>query len=219
MTAVPPAPERPFETPQFRAAFAELLAWRRDVRSFRTDPVGEDLVLALLRAAALAPSVGLSQPWRFVRVRDSGLRGGVRESFRRCNTDALAGYEGVDAKLYAELKLAGLDEAPEHLAVFSDQATAMGRGLGRRTMPQTLDYSVVAAVQTLWLAARTLGLGLGWVSILDPGAVAALLDVPSEWKLIAYLCLGYPQDSSVTPELQRLGWEQKRDLDDFVFER
>jgi 5,6-dimethylbenzimidazole synthase len=219
MTAVSPAPERPFETRQFRAAFAELLAWRRDVRSFRTDPVDEALVLHLLRAAALAPSVGLSQPWRFVRVRDAGRRGGVRESFRRCNTDALAGYEGGDAKLYAELKLAGLDEAPEHLAVFSDQATATGRGLGRRTMPQTLDYSVVAAVQTLWLAARTLGLGLGWVSILDPGAVVALLEVPSDWKLIAYLCLGYPQDSSVTPELQRLGWERKRDLDDFVFDR
>ena len=198
-----------FERESFRATFGELLAWRRDVRSFRADPVAGELVLQLLRMAALAPSVGFSQPWRFVRVLSAAPRKAVRASFQSCNAEALTGYQGKDAQLYARLKLNGLDEAPEHIAVFCDHATATGRGLGRRTMPETLDYSVVAAVQILWLAARTYGLGLGWVSILDPCEVKRLLDVPADWKLIAYLCLGYPQDASTTPELQQLGWESK----------
>ena len=208
-----------FETPAFRAAFRELLAWRRDVRSFRPDPLPEALVTELLQAAVLAPSVGLSQSWRFVRVRSAGARGRVRQSFERCNAEALAGYDGEDATLYAGLKLAGLAEAPEHIAVFSDQATEVGRGLGRRTMPQALDFSVVASIQTLWLMARAYGVGIGWVSILDPAEVACALDAPESWKLIAYLCLGYPEAAGRTPELERQGWDKRVGLEEVVLER
>jgi 5,6-dimethylbenzimidazole synthase len=200
---------RSFETAEFQAALTDLFVWRRDVRSFRTDPVPEPLLDELLAAAALAPSVGLSQPWRFVRVRSPETREVVRASFETRNAEALAGYEGEAAKLYARLKLAGLDDAPEQYAVFCDDAVSAGRGLGRKSMPQTLDYSVVAAIHTLWLAARVRGVGLGWVSILDPEAVTAALDVPASWRLIAYLCLGWPSTASPEPELQRLGWERR----------
>jgi len=191
----------------FVADFERLLRVRRDVRHFSREPVAEALLARMLDAAECAPSVGLSQPWRFVRVDDPDRRAAVRESFRRANADALAGYDGDDAARYANLKLAGLDEAPVQLGVFTDIATASGRGLGRRTMPETLAYSTVAAVQNLWLMARALGLGVGWVSILDPAVVVAALDVPATWMLTAYLCVGYPCATDDTPELERRGWE------------
>jgi len=198
-----------FATAEFQGALRELFAWRRDVRSFRTDPLPQPLLDELLETAALAPSVGLSQPWRFVRVRSRTARLAVRASFETCNAQALGGYEGDDAVLYARLKLAGLDDAPEQYAVFCDHEAAAGRGLGRQTMPQALDYSVVAAVNTLWLAARARGVGLGWVSILDQDVVTQALAVPQGWRLIAYLCLGWPQAHNLEPELQRLGWEKR----------
>ncbi len=200
---------RAFETAAFRAAFDALLAWRRDVRRFRPDPLPDGLLAALIETAALAPSVGLSQPWRFARVRSEPARAAVRADFARCNAAALAGYDGEDGARYAKLKLAGLSEAPEQLAVFCDHATAQGRGLGRQTMPEMLDYSVVTAVHTLWLAARTRGVGVGWVSILDPEALRDVLATPPEWRLVAYLCLGFPEQDADEPELQRLDWERR----------
>src|SRR5262249_60626427 len=110
-------------------------------------------------------------------------------NFSAANERALAGYHGERAQLYAGLKLAGLKEAPRHLAVFCDEATEQGAGLGRQTMPETLRYSAVLAVHTLWLAARTRGIGVGWVSILDPAAATRPLQVPGNWTLGAHLCL------------------------------
>ena len=123
------------------------------------------------------------------------------------STAALACYEGERAALYANLKLSGLREAPVHLAIFCDHATEAGAGLGRKTMPETLDYSVVAAVHTFWLCARAENLGVGWVSILDPRQVCRTLDVPAQWKLIAYLCVGRPQEDHLDPELERHDWQ------------
>jgi 5,6-dimethylbenzimidazole synthase len=143
----------------------------------------------------------------------------IRENFERANAAALAAYEGEEAQAYARLKLAGLDEAPVHLAVFADPGTAQGRGLGRRTMPEMIEYSAVTAIHTLWLAARAHGVGLGWVSILDPAAVARSLDVPTEWSLVGYLCLGYPQDADDTPALERAGWEHRRPPGSFLLRR
>jgi 5,6-dimethylbenzimidazole synthase len=211
--------ESDFTTPEFAASLTELLRWRRDVRHFRTTPIPDEEVLSLLRIAQLAPSVGLSQPWRFMRVRSADARAAVRENFTRCNADALAGYAGDDAALYARLKLAGLDDAPVQLAVFCDPETTTGRGLGRRTMPEMAAYSVVTAVHTLWLAARVKGFGMGWVSILDPATLAHELKVPDAWQLIAYLCLGLPVETHCDPELQRLGWEQRQPLEAFLVER
>jgi 5,6-dimethylbenzimidazole synthase len=191
----------------FRARLAELFAWRRDVRRFTPDPVASSLIEGLVRTAAHAPSVGNSQPWRFVSVETAALREIIIANFQTCNAAALKSYEGERAALYAQLKLSGLREAPVHLAIFCDHATEAGAGLGRKTMPETLDYSVVAAVHTFWLAARAENLGVGWVSILDPNEICRTLDVPAQWKLVAYLCVGFPLEEHLDPELERHDWQ------------
>jgi 5,6-dimethylbenzimidazole synthase len=202
-----PAPE--FDQ-AFRARLLELVAWRRDVRRFRPDALPPGTLERLIETACLAPSVGLSQPWRFVTVEDAGRREAVRAEFRACNAQALAAYSGERAGRYAALKLEGLREAPHQLAVFCDRATQVGHGLGRRTMPEMAEYSVVAAVCTLWLAARAEGIGLGWISILDPARMTSLLDVPPDWRFIGYFCLGYPLHADDRPELERALWERRR---------
>jgi 5,6-dimethylbenzimidazole synthase len=211
--------EQPVFDQNFRLQFEELLKWRRDVRSFRSTQVEPQLIEHLIRLAALAPSVGYSQPWRFVLVESPTCRESVTANFEQCNREALNAYAGEKAQLYARLKLAGLREAPVHLAVFLSQRTDHGSGLGRATMPETLEYSAVLAVYTLWLAARSHGLGVGWVSILDPLTVNAALSVPEDWKLIAYLCIGYPQEEQPSPELFRNGWEVKLPTSDVLIRR
>jgi 5,6-dimethylbenzimidazole synthase len=192
----------------FRSDLVELIRWRRDVRRFRPDDAVEPaLVEHLIEIACHAPSVGYSQPWRFVQVESPERRAAIRENFMQANAAALAGYDGERAALYASLKLSGLDDAPVQLAVFCDDGTGTGHGLGSRTMPETLRYSVVTAVHTLWLMARAHGLGVGWVSILDPEAVACDLEVPASWSLVAYLCIGWPVEETDRPELERRGWQ------------
>ena len=203
----------------FRARLRELLAWRRDVRRFRREPLPGGMVERLIELACCAPSVGLSQPWRFVLVDDPMRRAAIVRNFSECNAVALAAQAGGRAGLYARLKLAGLDEAPCQLAVFVDPETAQGHGLGRLTMPEMIDYSVVAAVHTLWLTARAEGIGMGWVSILDPAMVREILDVPPAWRLIGYFCLGYPAAEDDAPELEREGWETRRPARDFMVRR
>jgi 5,6-dimethylbenzimidazole synthase len=193
----------------FQAEFAELVAWRRDVRRFRSEAVPEETLEHLFRLAELSPSVGNCQPTRLVRVDDENRREAVRQNFEAANRKALLAYDGERAQLYASLKLAGLREAPIHLAVFCDDATEQGHGLGARTMPETRRYSAVCALHTVWLAARAHGLGVGWVSILDPGRLAEALDVPRDWSFIAYLCVGWPQEERLTPELERAGWQAR----------
>ncbi|MEE7503642.1 5,6-dimethylbenzimidazole synthase [Methylobacterium mesophilicum] len=227
--------------PAFDAAFLHdldaLFAWRRDVRRFRTDPVDEAALRACLAAAHRAPSVGNSRPWRFVRVADPatsvgnsrpwgfvrvaepGRRRAVAENFAGCNDAAAEGYAADRAAQYRGLKLAGLREAPVHLAAFCDAATESGLGLGRASMPETLAYSVVGAVQCFWLAARARGLGVGWVSILEPDAVTAILAVPATWRLVAYLCVGYPVEEHLDPELERHGWQAEDRRGSALYER
>ena len=193
----------------FQIRLAELFRWRRDVRRFRRDAVAAEIVEDLVTLATLAPSVGHSQPWRFVSVDAPARRQAVIDNFSLCNATALASYGNEQAALYARLKLSGLSEAPVHLAVFCDKATADGHGLGRMTMPETLVYSVVGAIQNLALAARARGLGVGWISILDPGALAQSLDVPPEWQFLSYLCIGWPEEEHLDPELERHGWQDR----------
>ncbi|WP_062113630.1 5,6-dimethylbenzimidazole synthase [Aureimonas sp. AU40] len=201
-------------TPQFNAAFrAELrtlFEWRRDVRHFRRDALPEGTLERLLETASLAPSVGLSEPWRFVLVSDPARRAAIRAGFVRQNALATEKQAGERAALYARLKLEGMEAAPVQFALFADPDPAQGHGLGRRSMPETAAYSAVLAAHTLWLAARAEGLGLGWVSILDPAEVTGILDVPAGWHFIGYFCLGYPEASAASPELERAGWERRR---------
>ena len=191
----------------FTAQFTDLLRWRRDVRHFRPDPIAPHLLDRLLDAACLAPSVGYSQPWRFVAIESTGARTAVQANFERCNAEALGEYRGERAKLYATLKLAGLREAPVQFAVFTDAGTETGHGLGRTTMPEPLSWSTVMAIQNFWLAARAANVGVGWVSILDPEALRSELGVDPAWSFTAYLCVGYPRETSDQPELARRGWE------------
>jgi len=200
----------PFD-PAFQAELSRLFRLRRDVRRFLTEPVDEALLAGLLDEVGYAPSVGLSEPWRYVRVEDAAARAAVRDSFERCNEAALRGYDGDDARLYASLKLHGLEAAPVQLAVFSDTGSTQGRGLGTATMPEMRDYSVVCSVMLLWLAARARGLGMGWVSILEPEAVAEAVGAEPDWRLIAYLCLGWPAEEGEIPALETAGWERRRD--------
>jgi 5,6-dimethylbenzimidazole synthase len=194
----------------FRARLRDLIAWRRDVRRFRREPLPEGTLESLIELACLAPSVGLSQPWRFVIVEDEAVRSAIRQNFAACNADALSAQSQERAGHYARLKLAGLEEAPCHLAVFADRSTAQGGGLGRRTMPEMIEYSAVTAVHTIWLAARAQGIGMGWVSILEPKGVADALQISAEWKFIGYFCLGYAELDDTVPELEQEGWEKRR---------
>jgi 5,6-dimethylbenzimidazole synthase len=203
----------------FRSELRNLLMSRRDVRRFRTEPLPAGTLERLIELACLAPSVGLSQPWRFVIVDDALRRRAILEDFETCNANALKSYTGNLATKYVELKLAGLQEAPSQLAVFADRGTDIGHGLGRKTMPETAEYSVVAAIFTMWLAARAEGIGMGWISILDPKRVNAILEVPDTWRLIGYFCLGYPKAESIIPELEREGWEYRRHSESFVLRR
>ena len=202
------------EAPQFdagfRTTFADLLAWRRDVRQFRSDQAPDEATLAeLFDLAGLAPSVGNCQPTRFVRVDDHARRASIRANFEAANRDALSAYSGEKAALYARLKLAGLNDAPIHIAVFCDETTEQGHGLGARTMAETRRYSAVCALHTFWLASRARGLGVGWISILNPETVAEALDVPRAWTFIAYLCVGFPCEENLIPELERVGWQRR----------
>lgn len=195
--------------PDFREELLCLMRWRRDVRRFRTDPIEAAVLNRCLNAFALAPSVGLCEPWRLVRVDSTDARAAVLANFQTCNAAALASYDADRAAVYARLKLAGLQEAPVHLAVFCDDGTEKGAGLGAASMPETRAYSVVGAINLFWLALRAEGLGLGWVSILDPARLCRDLSVPDRWRFIGYLCIGWPERQSDTPELAQLGWENR----------
>ena len=201
-------------TPQFSADFQndlrDLMRWRRDVRRFRCDPVDPALLLACLDSFLMAPSVGLSEPWRVIRVSSADARAAALSNFEAANADALAGYDGDKAQLYSGLKLSGMREAPEQLAIYCDEDTGKGAGLGAATMPEMRRYSVVGAITQFWLLARAHGLGTGWVSILDPNQLSRDLGVPGTWRLVAYLCVGWPAENSLTPELETAGWEDRR---------
>mmetsp|Transcript_23420 Transcript_23420/g.41066 ORF Transcript_23420/g.41066 Transcript_23420/m.41066 type:complete len:210 (-) Transcript_23420:314-943(-) len=194
----------------FQNQLRNLMAWRRDVRRFRTDPVDEAVLMRCLDAFRLAPSVGLSEPWRVIRVSSDTARKSALENYRAANADALAGYSGAQAEKYSTLKLSGMSEAPEHIAVFCDESTNQGHGLGAGTMPEMRRYSVVGAINLMWLTARAQGLGMGWVSILDPVQLTQDLNVPKGWRLVSYLCIGWPETYSETPELETKGWDHRR---------
>lgn len=195
-------------TDHHRAALRDVLAWRRDVRHFRTDPIAPDLMARLKDQMAYAPSVGNARPWRVMSVENTDIRSQIIANFEEANREASEVYEGQEKADYLRLKLAGLYDAPVHLAVFTDVGVAEGRGLGRQTMPEMLSYSTAMAIYTLWLAARAENIGVGWVSILDPVAVAEVLQVPETWVFTGYLCLGYPVEDADTPLLHRTGWQE-----------
>jgi 5,6-dimethylbenzimidazole synthase len=186
---------------------------RRDVRSgFLPEPLQESTLLRLLEAAHCAPSVGLMQPARFIVIRAEATRIAVHRVFQRANEAASAIYDEQRRQLYGSLKLQGLLEAPQHLCVVCDERSSQGHGLGKQSMPRMPAYSVACAVQNLWIAGRAEGVGVGWVSILDTDELKNLLRIPREVELVAYLAIGYVDQFAERPDLERDGWETRREL-------
>ena len=196
----------------------EAIYGRRDVRRFRPDPVPDEALRRMLDAAHHAGSVGLMQPWNFLVLRSADVRRRVYEVFRAENEEAAGRYSGERRALYDSLKLQGITEAPLNLAVTCDRNRRGPHVLGRNSTRDTDLYSTCCAVQNLWLAGRAEGVGVGWVSILDPEAVGAILGLPEGVVLVAYLCVGYPVEFRDRPMLEEVGWESRTPLGDVVFE-
>jgi 5,6-dimethylbenzimidazole synthase len=196
-----------------RQAVYRAIRERRDVRrGFLPEPMPDELLSKLLEAAHNAPSVGLMQPWRFIVVRNLSVRQAIHRIFVDANQQALASYEGERQQNYASMKLEGILEAPQNLCIVCDSQSTQGHELGRRTMPETALYSAVCAVQNLWLAARAEGIGVGWVSILEPNLLRHVLKIPEHITPVAYLCLGYVDAFATEPDLERAGWEKRTPL-------
>ena len=197
-----------------RRAVYRAIRERRDVRrGFLSEPIPDELLNRLLEAAHNAPSVGMMQPWRFIVIRDFAVRQAIHEIFLDANQQARDSYEGEQQKNYAGMKLEGILEAPQNLCIVCDSQSSQGHQLGRRTMPETALYSAVCAIQNLWLAARAEGVGVGWVSILEPNRVRRALEIPEHITLVAYLCLGYVEAFAGVPDLERSGWEKRTPLE------
>ncbi|MGH1353055.1 MAG: 5,6-dimethylbenzimidazole synthase [Methyloligellaceae bacterium] len=195
----------------------EILRNRRDVRgnNFSDEPVSEEEVHRILDAALTAPSVGYSQPWKFVVIRDIDTRKQIQKSFLAENDKARDLFKDAKAEKYSKLKLEGIVEAPVNIAVFyipSDEPV-----LGQTTMKQMGEYSVVCAIQNMWLMARAMNIGVGWVSILDPDKVADILDAPKNHRLIGYLCLGRVKEFLPEPELETLKWNRRLNKSTVLF--
>ena len=195
-----------------------LILARRDIRQFRSEPIGEKALFRILGAAHAAPSVGLMQPWNFILIDSLDIRQEIKSSFAAVNAREQSKLEDdARSELYGSLKLEGILEAPLNIAVTCDHSRGGPFVLGRAPMPRTAAYSVCLAIENLWLAARAEGVGVGWVSILDPEAVAKILGLPAEVELIAYLCIGYPIEFRPKPLLEEVGWRNREELQPFVF--
>src|SRR5690606_11524989 len=173
-------------SPSERAAFFELLKWRRDVRHFSNRAVDDGIIKALQKAMDYAPSVGNARPWRVISVETAAKRAAVHDIFLAANRSAAEIYDGARAEHYRNLQLEGISVAAVQLAIFTVAAPVEGHGLGRQSMAVTLEHSTAMAIQNLNLAARSFGLGVGMVSILDPDPIEKLLEAQSSWHFSFY---------------------------------
>lgn len=204
-----PLPAHAFDASD-RAAVYRAILTRRDVRSqFLPDPVPDAVLSRLLVAAHHAPSVGFMQPWTFVVIRAREVRARIHALFQEANVAAATQFDGERQALYRALKLQGILDAPVNLCITSDPDRAGPVVLGRTHDLSVDRYSTVCAVQNLWLAARAEGLGLGWVSILDPTQLKQVLGIPERVVPVAYLCLGWVSEYLPAPELAQKGWRQR----------
>lgn len=198
-----------------RAAVYRAIYQRRDIRSFRPDPIPDGVLARIIRAAHHGPSVGFMQPWDFILVRDTELRQRVKELFDRERAAAACFFDEPRRSAYLSLKLEGILESPVNVCITCDPTRA-DVVLGRNSMPETDVYSTCCAVQNLWLAARSEGVGAGWVSILKLPQLRGILGIPSHIIPVAYLCLGYPVEFPPEPGLQTAGWRNRLPLDQLI---
>jgi 5,6-dimethylbenzimidazole synthase len=210
MTDAPPPDSPPPFTDAERAAVYRAIFERRDVRSqFIEQPIPDELLHRLLLAAHHAPSVGFMQPWDFVLIDDLPLRRAIYALFCRENERAARNYTGEQATLYRSLKLEGILDSPLNLCITCDRTRGGPHVLGRNSVLDMDLFSCAGAVQNLWLAARAEGVGVGWVSILDPAELSARLGLPEHVVPVAYLCLGFVSEFLPRPELAAAGWRQR----------
>lgn len=201
-----------------RDAIYRVIHARRDVRvGFRPDPIPAEVLLRVLDAAHHAGSVGFMQPWNFLVITSPERRERIHRIFRAENERAAAAYGGDRRALYGRLKLEGIRECGANICVTCDRERHGPNVLGRNTMRDTDVYSTCCAIQNLWLAARAEGLGVGWVSILEPAAVKRALEIPERLEMIAYLCIGYVDEFAGAPDLERAGWQQRLPLSRVAF--
>lgn len=203
-------------SPAERAAVYRAIAERRDMRHFSGGEVAPELLARLLHAAHQAPSVGLMQPWRFIRITQTSLREAIyaQVEAERVRTAEALGERSDD---FMRLKVEGIRECAELLVVaLMDQREP--HIFGRRTLPEMDLASVSCAIQNLWLASRAEGLGLGWVSLFEPQALAQLLHMPPGSKPLAILCLGPVNAFYAEPMLVQEGWATPRPLSELLFE-
>jgi nicotinate-nucleotide--dimethylbenzimidazole phosphoribosyltransferase len=200
-----------------RQAIYEVIARRRDIRHFRPDAPVDDATLArILGAAHQAPSVGYSQPWDFVVIRDADRRARIRESFLRCREAESARFAGERREKYLAYRLEGIVDSALNVCVTVDLRPADEAVLGTTAQPEALRWSACCAVQNLWLAARAEEVGVGWVSIVEPAVLRRELALPPGIEPVAYLCVGRPIEFRERPMLEETGWRGRRPLEEAI---
>ncbi len=191
---------------------------RRDVRSYFTSrPIDEEILTRILKAAHHAPSVGFSQPWNFILIKDNETKKKIKESFEQEKKLSEDMIEEPRRSKYVSFKLEGILDAPVNVCVTYDPSKFGPFIIGRTSIPETGVYSVCCAVQNLWLAARTEGIGVGWVSIISNDVLKKVLNLPDRVTPIAYLCLGYVEKFAEKPDLQTAKWLPRLDLKDVIY--
>ena len=212
MTPVPPL------SAATREAVEEVIATRRDIRSdFTMDPIDDAALTRILGAAHRAPSVGLSQPWDFLLLRDEPLRRQVQALAAQQRDAYAASLTTGRARSFDGLKVEAILSTPLNIVVTCDPTRGGPYTLGRHADPRMAPFSVATAVQNLWLAARAEGIGVGWVSIIRDSDLKRILNLPDHVVPVAYLCLGHVRELYDQPELQARGWAARHPLQDMVF--
>ncbi|HTO79450.1 MAG TPA: 5,6-dimethylbenzimidazole synthase [Methylocystis sp.] len=213
-----PAPAAKFSQAERDAVYRAIYE-RRDVRDeFLEAQIPRETILRILQAAHHAPSVGFMQPWNFLLVRDAAVRARIRDAFETAVARETREIPAERQALYRSLKLEGIMKAPLNICVTCDRSRHGSTGLGR-TQQKDMDLlSTACAVQNLWLAARTEGVGVGWVSILGEDDLRAILGIPEDIAIVAYLCVGFIERAYRRPELEVKRWAKRLPLAELIFE-
>ena len=205
-------------TEEEKNGFYKAIYSRRDVRShFTSKPIDEKILAKILQAAHHAPSVGFSQPWNFILIKDTETKRKIKQSFDEEKERSAKLIEDPKRSKYLSFKLEGILESPVNLCVTYDPTKFGPFVIGRSSIPEAGLYSVCCAIQNLWLSSRTEGIGLGWVSILSNEILKDVLSLPDHVIPVAYLCLGHVEKFAEKPDLESAGWLPRLDLKDVVF--
>ena len=205
-------------TEQEKQGFNRVLYNRRDIRShFSPDVVDEKLLLDILTAAHQAPSVGFSQPWNFIVIKDDNVKQKVFEAFSEANLEAEKMFSGERQEQYQTLKLQGILDAPINICITCDRSRGGEVVLGKTHQPDMDLYSTVCAVQNLWLAARAENIGVGWVSIIECDTLSDILKLPDQVVPVAYLCIGHVSSFPEIPELESKQWEVREQVKKLIY--